>query len=412
MPLSTLPPGEHRYEDILDGLRCGLYRFARLRAASGRLNYLIGVSPEQLAVIRREARRRGLGLALLGSRVSGPRVRQRELDPVLSRTLPLHTTRRLPSATYPGVEGVRIEKTAIKERGARDPHTSDLSVILVDLSRRPSEELDRAARELEHDLKSLRCSFPIKVFAGLEGRRFCSEAEFRSFGASYLERHLDAGHGVPRAALERAFSELYAPIGLPRPAFSWRDAANGAFNALLASVSFSLALGFHPVVPAAGFAFGFLGRHLARLKAWVAGAPADTFLSNGLALAVDAGIGACVMALAINPLAGYGIPAGRILWTSALHAFSKGSVRLAFDKHFSSQASGRQGLGVCLAASVNFLQGLATAYVYGGSRAALLLQVGMAAVGLGLVFRAPLARLLKRRGAEASGREASTLAAK
>lgn len=405
MPLSSLPPGEHRYEDVLDGLRCGLYRFARLRSGAGRLNYLVGLSPEQLGRLRSEARRRGLGLALLGSRVSGPRLRQRQLDPVLMRTLPLHATRRIPSATYPGVEGVRIEKVAIKELGRESPHTSDLSVILIDAAR-SSEELDRAAGELERDLRALGCSFPIKVFAGLEGRRFRSEAEFRSFGASYLERSLDAGHGVPREALERAFSELYAPLGLPRPLFSWRDAANGGFNGALASISFSLALGFHPVVPAVGFAFGFLGRHLARLKSWIAGAPADTFLSNALALAVDAAIGAGVMALAVNPLAGYGIPADRILWTSALHTLSKGSVRLAFDKHFSSQASGRQGLGVFLAASVNFLQGLATAYVYGGSRAALALQIGMAAAGLGLVFRAPLARLLRRRRAETSGREA------
>jgi hypothetical protein len=51
---------------------------------------------------------------------------------------------------------------------------------------------------------------------------------------------------------------------------------------------------------------------------------------------------------------------------------------------------------VFLGITISFLQGLATAYLYRGSPAALALQIAMAATGLALVFRVPLAELAGR----------------
>lgn len=215
MATSTLPPGRHAYDDILAGLRAGRYRFARIRAASGRLNFLIGVSPVQLRALRAAAREHGVGFALLGSRVSGPRSRQRNLKPALAQTLPLTARYRTPSATYPGAEGIVIDKTAIKEEGLRSVHTSDLSVILVD-ARRSREELARLAESLERRFAELGCSFPIKVFPGLEDSRFRDEGEFAAFGARHLARRLPPGRALAESALREGFAELYATLNLPR----------------------------------------------------------------------------------------------------------------------------------------------------------------------------------------------------
>jgi len=391
-----LPLGEHSYESILDGVRRGRLRFARVRSASGRLNFLIGVSPDQLGAIRSEARRLGLGLALYGSRVSGPRLRQRELSPALRRALPLVSDRRSASAAYPAVEGVRIEKTTIKEHGLRDPRTSDLSVMVVAPDLMPRRELEAAAVELEKRLRGLGCTFQLRVFHSFGGRRFLSEPDFVDFGASFLQGNLPRGHDFSRAEIERGFAELYAPVNLPRRSFFRSDVVNGAWNAALASLSFQLALGWHPVVALTGFCFGLFGRYLARFKTWIARDPADTFASNTTALLADAAIGICVMSLVINPAAGFGIRLKTIVWASLLHTLSKGSLRLALDKRFSTGALARQRLGVFLTASLNFLQGLATAYIYAGSRLALALQLGMALVGLFLVYRRPLGDLLRK----------------
>lgn len=393
---SKLPPGEHSYESILGGVRDGRYRFARIRAASGRLNFLIGVSPEQYRTLREQASENDVAFAILGSRVSGPRVRQKTLSPILERTLKLVATKRSPSPTYPGAKGVRIEKTAIKEYGVSDVRTSDINIFLIDHKGRAEAELARMAEDLERKMRGLECPFPVKVFPGFGGRTFRSERDFIDFGAGYLRGRLPEEHGFPDSAIESAFGELYTTLNVPRPAFHRLDAANGLWNAALASASFSIALGFHWIVPVTAFGFGFCGRYLARFKAWVARVPAETFSSNTLALLADAGIGVAAMAALINPIGGYGIPLGRILWASALHSLSKGSVRLALDKHFSQGTLSRQRSGVFLTVSINFLQGLATAYIYAGSRAAILLQIAMALTGLALVYRAQLARLLRR----------------
>lgn len=382
-----LSPGRHGYEDILAGVRSGRYRFARLRTASGRLNLLIGLSPRQLARLRLEARRRGLGMALLGSRVSGPRSRQRTLHPVLAEALPLEAERRTPSPSWPGADGLRIEKTAIKEFGLDDPRTSDLTVVLIDPSRRPDAVLAREALEMELSFRGLGASFPIKVFPSLDGLRFASEEEFVAHGGRYLARQLPSGRAPAEAELRRAYAELYSPLQLPRPVFVRADLVNGAWNAALASLSFSAALDFHPIVPAAAFAFGLGGRYLARLKAAVAGSPAETPLSNAAALALDGAIGAGLMALVLNPAAGWGIPFERVVQASVLHTASKGSWRLWLDKRYASRGHGEQARGVFLSSALNFAIGLVTAFVYAGRPAAWALQAALAGVGLSLAFR-------------------------
>ncbi|MBI3299059.1 MAG: hypothetical protein HYZ75_12895 [Elusimicrobia bacterium] len=384
---ALLPPGRHAYEDILAGVRSGRYRFARIRAASGRLNVLIGLSPAQLDTLAREAARRGLGLALIGSRVSGPRLRQRTLDPLLAELLPLSAEKRTPSPTWPGAEGLRIEKTAIKEFGLNDPHTSDLHAILIDPTCRPEAVLARQALELELAFRGLGTSFPIKVMATLEGRRFRGEEDFIAHGAGYLARLLPPGTTRRAPELRRAFSELYAPVGVARPLLVRADLVNGLWNAVLASLSFSAALPLHPVVPVAAFAFGLGGRYLARLKTWVSGAPAETPASNAAALALDGLIGTALMALLVNPVAGWGLPLDRILQASALHTLSKGSWRLWLDKRCSRLDVRGQARGVFLASGLNFLIGLVTAFVYAGRPAAVVLQAALAGAGLALAFR-------------------------
>lgn len=397
-PSSTLPAGAHTYDSILSGVRVGRYHFARVRTASGRLSMLIGISSRQLAAMEREARRHGLGLAFIGSRVSGPRARQRELHPVLLAALPLYSTKRTATSNYAGVEGVRIEKTAIKEFGGESIHTSDLTVFLVDPEGRSPERLQALAELIERRFMGLGCSFPIKVFPGYGGRSFGSEQDIERFGADYLQRCLPEDHGFTRLDLESAYRELFMTLNLPRSRFVRADVLNGLWNASLTTASFSIALGFHPVIPVVGFLFGLCGRYLARFKTWVTRDPADTVLTNSLALAADAAIGITVMACVIDPMAGLGIPLKRIVWASLLHTLSKGSLRLFLDKHFSKGALGSQKLGVFLVTTVNFLQGLTTAFIYSGSRTAVVLQAGMAVLGLALVYTNPLSRAHRAKG--------------
>ncbi|MBI4051339.1 MAG: hypothetical protein HY400_02420 [Elusimicrobia bacterium] len=395
---ANLSPGIHSYAAVMDAIREGMYRFARIRTASGRLHHLIGISPQQFKILRREARQYKVGFILLGSRVSGPRIRQKELNPVLKQALPLQALKRTPSPTYPGAEGVVIDKTAIKELGSENIHTSDLSIILVDPVRRSSEELFEVAKGLEIRFRQLGCSFPVRVFSQLEERCFYSERDFVGFGRDYLKRLLSKGHPFSDADVEQAFGELYAPLNLTPRLFGIRDLAAGVWNAFLAGVSFSLALKFHPVILAVGFGFGLMGRYMARLKAWVATAWGDTFVSNAGALLADASVGFCVMAGVINPVASLGIGLEKIAWTSLLHTLSKGSLRLFLDKIYSVDVERRQAEGVIVASSLNFLQGLATAYIYAGNSWAVYCQFFLTGLGLYLVFQNPIQRILIKEG--------------
>ena len=384
---TALPPGRHEYGAVLSGMRAGRYRFARLRAASGRLNILIGLSPAQHAAIAAQACSRRLGMALLGSRVSGPRSRQRSLHPALAASLPLSAGRRTPSPTWPGAEGLVIDKTVIKEFGPDDPRTSDLTIILIDPQQRPAPALAREALEMELAFRSLGAPFPIKVFPSLDGKSFASEREFQAHGASYLEGNLPPGESFKEAELRQAFSELYAPLNIRAPLFMRADAVNGAWTAALSTLSSSAALPMHPVVPLAGFVFGACGRYLARFKSWVAQVPAETPLTNAAALAADWLIGIALMACVLSPAAGWGLSLERIAGASALHSLAKGSWRIWLDKKFSRLDRARQARGVFYASGLNFIIGLVTAFVYSGRPWAAPLQLAVAAAGLVLAFR-------------------------
>jgi hypothetical protein len=380
---------------ILEDIAQGRYQFAQIRSAAGRLHPLIGISPAQYADIELAAREHNIGFVLLGSRVTGPRTQQHQLHPAL-KALPLNASRRTPSPSWPGAENVSIAKDAIKEFGLEDVRTSDLTVFIIDSQKRPLSQLEDIARRLEDRFRAYGCSFALKVFTGWDGVRWTSEEDFIRNGAGQQLRGLLAqDHTFSEQALAQAVREIYAPVNLPRPWFSRRDVANGAINAVVATTTFTLALGFHPIVTLVGFAFGFGGRYLARLKATVAAvAGRETVASNAAALAVDGAIGIAVMGFLVNPLAGYGIAWPTILWASILHTLSKGSVRLALDKHFAGRNDRQQSLGVLITLALNTAQGLATAYIYAGSPWAAPAQMLMGAAGLVLVFRKPLHRLL------------------
>jgi hypothetical protein len=372
------------YEEIVAACERGEYPSCEIRAASGRLNRLLGLTRLDLAAIEAFARDRGVGLILVGSRVSGPRSRQRSLHPALGAALPLKTDYRAPSAIDPGAKGVEIDKTVIKEYGRADPRTSDLSVLLVD-SRRAPEELDALARELEAALNARGWSFPARVFAGLNGRRFRHEEDFLEMGERYLaELAPEAPHGP--AERRAGVAELYATVNLPKPLFLASDWRNGALSAVLASLTFSMGLGFHWVLLPVGFAFGLFGRRLGRLRAATARVWGDGAVSNAAALALDAAIGAAAMGLVVVPVAGYPVSGRMVLGASLAHTLAKGSLRLWLDKRFAPGAHGAQARGAAAVIVLGFAQGCVTSFAYAGHRWAWAAQALSCAAGAVLVF--------------------------
>lgn len=378
------------YEEILAACEAGGYPSCEIRAASGRLNRLLGLTRADLAWVEGLARARGVGLVLLGSRISGPRARQRSLHPALAAALPLKTDYRAASALDPGAKGVEIDKTVIKEHGRADPRTSDLSVLVVDGARAP-EEVAALARELEAELNARGWSFPVRVFDGLDGRRFRREDDFLEVGERYLRSQAPAA-SFSSAQWREGLSEIYLPVNLPRRAFLPADWKNGALSAVLASATFSAGLGFHWILPPVGFAFGLFGRRLGRLRAWTARVWGDGVAGNAAALALDAGIGAAAMGLVIVPAAGYPVTGGMILGASLAHTLAKGSLRLWLDKRFSSGAHGAQARGAAWVIALGFVQGCVTSFAYAGHGWAWAVQAGSCALGGGLVFGPALRR--------------------
>ncbi|MBI4345912.1 MAG: hypothetical protein HY553_03590 [Elusimicrobia bacterium] len=173
------------------------------------------------------------------------------------------------------------------------------------------------------------------------------------------------------------------------------DVRNGALDALLSTASFSLALGFHPVVPLVAFVDGLLGRHLSRLRLHIARGGGDGVGANAAALATHAAIGTMKFGLFINPIGGYGVPLPAILRVSLTNSLSKGTVRLLFDKAFACRGERRRATGVAYASLLTFGQGLLCGLVYKGSGAATALQYGFAAAGIALVL-APTAKRFYR----------------
>lgn len=182
----------------------------------------------------------------------------------------------------------------------------------------------------------------------------------------------------------------------PSPFIIREDLANGLLEAALSSASFSLALGFHPVVPIVAFLDGVLGRHWARLRTNIAFRGGDGVASNAAALLTHAAIGTAKMGIFLNPIAGYGIPIKAILGVSLANSLSKGSFRLVFDKAFVREIEPTRAKGVAYASLLTFGQGLLVGLVYKGSTPATVLQLGFAATGLGLLL-APLALRVKDR---------------
>lgn len=382
---------EYTYPEVLGACAAGEYPSCEIRAASGRLNPLLGVGRGAYKRMRELAALHGVGLILIGSRVSGPRSRQRTLHPAL-QVLPLATRKRAASAIDPGAEGVRIDKTLIKEYGRHDPRSSDLSVFLVDPVR-PRSALTAVAVTLERSFNELGLSFPVRVFEDLDGVALRREEDFVAEGAKYLAA-LAPEAGFTLEQRREALGELYTTLNLPRPLLVAADWRNGALVAASFSASFSLGLGFHWCLPAVGFAFGLFGRYLARLRAGTARALGDGWAGNAAALALDAAIGASSMGLIVVPAASLPLGWGAIAAGSLTHTLAKGSLRLWLDKRFAAGALAGQSRGVAFTAALNFAQGALTSLVYAGSELAWALQLGVCAAGAALLFGPELARLL------------------
>ncbi|MCY1018671.1 hypothetical protein [Pyxidicoccus sp. MSG2] len=203
----------YRYEEICASCQHGEYPFSRICAASGRANYLLGVSQVGLAELEQVARAYETGLVLIGSRVSGPRVRQRTLHPVLEAALPLLERRRAPSAVFRGAEGLEIDKTVIKDFGTDDPRSSDLSVVLVQ-AHFSEERFCQVATELEERFAAMDWGFPVHFFGGLRGEYFRNEAHFQRQGVAYLRSQLPPQVCFPEQEICIALKELYFAINL------------------------------------------------------------------------------------------------------------------------------------------------------------------------------------------------------
>jgi hypothetical protein len=380
---------QYAYEEVLAACAAGTYPSCEIRSASGRLNRLLGLSAEQYRRVVALATERQVGFLLVGSRVSGPRARQRTLHPALSR-LPLVTDHRAASALDPGAKDIRNEKTVIKEYGRDDPRTSDLTVVLID-ARRTDTELTALAVELEAALNAMGFTFPVRVFASLHKGRWRREEDFRAEGEGYL-RSLAPETSFSPEELREAVCELYTPINLPRPLLTRADWRNAALTAVLLSASFSIGLGFHWVLPVVGFVFGLFGRYLSRLRAGTARVLGDAWLGNAVALVVDAAIGASMMGFLVVPAAGLAISWSAILAGSATHTLAKGTMRLWLDKRYAAGTVSRQARGVAAISALNFAQGVVTSFVYAGSRAAWLLQLAVCVAGAVLLFGPVLRR--------------------
>lgn len=387
---ATITGASYSYEEMRRACKEGRYPCVRIRTACGRANDLLGVSPQRLALLRRKAREAQVGFVVVGSRVSGPRLRQRTLHPALAACLPLKCDKRAASALFPGAEGVEIDKTVIKDFGPDDARTSDLSILLVDARRGPAE-LRVLAAELEGFFAAQGWGFPVRFFAELTGRLHREEDDFLETGERYLRGLLPPGTEFSGAQLREAMRELYFTVNLGRRALNAADLRNGAVTAALFCASFSLGLGFHFVLLPIGFLFGVFGRYLARMRAGVAFVLGDGVAANAAALLFDAAQGAAVMACVINPAAGLGLPLRVIVAGSLAHTLAKGSLRLFLDKAFSTGNEARQGGGVLLVNLLSFAQGVVTSFVYAGSRAAQAVQGLLCVAGAALLF-GPAAR--------------------
>lgn len=197
------------YEEILEACAAGTYRSCPIKAASGRPGLLLGLDRAELDWIESAARTRGTKLVLIGSRVSGPRLRQRGLHPALAAALPLSASKREGSAFEPEANGVEIDKSRIKEYGRHDPRTSDLTVVLIDARTGPARTA--LAEDLERALNGRGWSFPARVFSVWDGAVLRDEEEFRAAGEAYL-RALAPSASFAADQWQAALAELYLTV--------------------------------------------------------------------------------------------------------------------------------------------------------------------------------------------------------
>ena len=92
------------------------------------------------------------------------------------------------------------------------------------------------------------------------------------------------------------------------------------------------------------------------------------------------------MSLVINPIVGLGLDFSTIAWVSIVHTVSKGGLRLAVDKRFSTAELHRQALGVSATALLDLSLGVVTSLAYAAILPARLLQTLLGALGLYLLF--------------------------
>ena len=221
---AVLQPGLHDYDDLVTHIVAGRYTFATVTAASGRKYPLIGVSAEQLASMLEFGKRNAVGLLLSGSRVVGPRSKQAGFHPLLAEATKLSSDHRLASDNYPAVDDVQIDKTAIKECGMDSPHTSDLSIILIDPAGRSAPVRAALAAELHRACLSLGLTFPVRIFSSLVGCCFSSEADYVRF---HTDRFLRPQQSDPARynedTLAAAARELFAYFPPQGTALAWTD---------------------------------------------------------------------------------------------------------------------------------------------------------------------------------------------
>ncbi len=381
--------GNHHYEKILEDIKQQRYDFKKIRTASGRIHYLLGITPSQYEVINEVAKKYNIGFIFLGSRVVGPRTQQRFLHPVIQelksfQSTPIISNTRLASATYHGFTNITIHKESIKEFGIASPHTSDLTLIVIYKTNKNLPKLEQMGIEIENTLKDIGCSFPLRVFTQLDKKVFRTENDFIEKAIElFLLAGLEDKNKYTKKELKEASQELYSTVNLPTDrSILFKDFSTGMLSAGLVSLSFYIALHYHPIVTLVGFMYGFFGRYLARLRAYISQRFKNPFISHGYALGIDTAIGIIFMAGLVNPMGQFHIPLMSILYASVLHTLSKGTFRLSLDKIFSPHSIHWQTIGVIAGIIINFLHGLITSFIYAGNKLALIIQLCLGFIGI------------------------------
>jgi hypothetical protein len=357
-----------------------------VRTASGRKTFLIGISSEQYKRIKELAQRYQVGLILVGSRVSGPRSHQRNYSKVLLECLPLSSHRRKNSATIQGVDNVLIEKLKIKEFGKLNPQTSDLSIFIVNKNSFSEARISEIAKVIEEDLNGVIESFPVRVFPKANGETIESEQHYLRRGAQFLRQNNKSDKVFSDRDYLDAYRELYMTVNIREKVFYKSDLINALLNSAVLSFSFALTIGFHPVVAIAGLLMGLIGRYFSRAVGYISNNFTNPALSLLMGLSFRSTIGFLLMAVLINPMAGFGFTLLAIATYTITHSITKGVIQVALSKTYYDKNIRKQSIGVFLGILVNFLTSLFTGLNYIGDNRGLILQVFFVATGLVMIY--------------------------